>query len=534
MRWLAFLLTTTLWAQTNFSELDTILNEAQAQIGGISFTLTQHGVPIYERSYGVMTQNRLLAIASASKWLSAGVVMSVVDEGRISLDDPISKYLPYFAGDKATITIRQAFSHTAGFGPDTEEGSGTRCVLDRTTTLDACAREIALIPLAYPPGTAFAYGSYSMQVVGRVLEVVTGRPFAQLFQERIAAPLGMTSTYAAAPGRDTNPLLAGGYGATGADYTRYLTMILNRGVSSGRRILSANSVIEMQKDQTRGARIAFSPYSPLDMVQPGLGQIRYGIGEWLDGVVDGTVRSVSSQGAFGFSPFVDMDRNLTGVLAVQGQLRDVEPYYLRLRAAIERAIPVAGLPSRGVVNAGSFQMGAVAPGELITLFGSNLGPAQLAVTPTIAMPTELAGARVLLDGVAVPILYTSAGQLTALVPTNTAGRTAVSIAVEYRGADKTYRAGPVVMPLEAAAPGLFGVVVDRGVALIFGTGSPARHDQLAVSIGGRNARVLYAGPAPGTVNGVFQINAEIPSGTPASAEVIVRYGTIATQVVRLP
>jgi len=247
-------------------------------------------------------------------------------------------------------------------------------------------------------GTQFAYGSLSMQVTGRVLEVATGKPCAQLFREHVAIPLGLLSTLAAVPGRDTNPLVAGGYVSSNADYTRFLTMILNRGVVGGRRVLSAASVIEMQKDQTGGATILYSPYQFFEQLHPGVSQTRYDRGEWLERAEAGSARELGSQGAFAFSPWVDLDRNLTGVVVLQDRLQNVELYYFPLREAIRRAIPVATLTSRGVVNAASFAMGPLVPGELITLFGSNLGPLSLVQSPSISLLLELAGTKVFLDG----------------------------------------------------------------------------------------------------------------------------------------
>jgi CubicO group peptidase (beta-lactamase class C family) len=343
MRWLIPFLVLPLCAQDvkyDFREADAILKEAREKLGtGIAITVSRDGKVIYERSEGQDLRQPML-IASASKWLSAAVLMSVVDEGKVTLDDKLSKFLPYFTGDKAAITFRQAFSHTAGFASDSAldliqrsaTGPGS-CVIDRNTTMDACAREIARIPLANPPGTAFAYGQYSMQAAGRALEVATGKPFAQLFEERIAKPLGMTATRTTVLARRaSNPLVAGGYIASASDYARFLAMILNGGVFEGKRVLSAASVAEMQKDQTKGARIVSTPYQRWD---PGR---RYGLGEWLERVEDGTVRAVGSQGAFGFSPWIDHDRNLTGVFAIRGKLAEVQPYYIRLRAALERAI----------------------------------------------------------------------------------------------------------------------------------------------------------------------------------------------------
>ncbi len=525
------LLAATLRPQSyDFAEADRILTTAQQELNvPISITLTQSGRTVFQKTYGITTVNQPYAIASASKWLSAAVVMSVVDEGRLSLDDKISQYLPYFTGDKANMTIRQAFSHTAGFPAESALSGETPCLNDRTTTLDACARAIAQIPLTSAPGTQFAYGSLSIQVTGRVLEGATGRPFAQLFRERLANPLGLTSTLAALPGRDANPLVAGGYASSNADYTRFLTMILNRGVFEGRRVLSAASVIEMQKDQTGGATIFSSPYQFFETLRPGVGQTRYGIGEWLERTEAGSAREVGSQGAFAFSPWVDLDRNLTGVVALQDRLQNFEPYYFPFREAIRRAVPVANLTSRGVVNAASFAMGPLVPGELITLFGSNLGPPSLVQAPSISLPLELAGTKVLLDGVAVPILYTSAGQVTALVPRQTLGKTSLQVEVEYL----SQKSGSVVLPVEDAAPGIFAGIADRGVAVLWGTGAPLDHRGLQVTIGGRPAPVLYAGPAPGLVEGVFQLNASIPPGSDSTSEVVVRYGNIASPPVRL-
>jgi CubicO group peptidase (beta-lactamase class C family) len=346
MRWLLAWCVLPLAAQTyDFAAVDTLLKETRQKLGtGVALTISQNGKTIYERSAGLgMAQN--IPIASSSKWLSAAVLMSVVDEGKVSLDDRLSKFLPYFTGDKASITFRQAFSHTAGFASDNvleliagallrRPKSPGGCTADRSTTLDECAREIARIPLEYKPGEAFAYGQYSMQAAGRALEVATGKPFAELFEERIARPLGMTNTRTAPPLRAKNPLIAGGYSSTAADYAKFTAMILNKGMYNGKRVLSEAAVAEMQRDQTRGARIASTPYRTYD---PGR---RYGVGEWLECVEGGRVCAVGSQGAFGFSPWVDLDRKIAGVFAVRGRLNEVMPAYLRLREAIARAIPV--------------------------------------------------------------------------------------------------------------------------------------------------------------------------------------------------
>ena len=88
---------------------------------------------IYRKSFGSHTADKVVPVASASKWLSGALIMTLVDEGKLSLDDTVSKYLPEFGGEKSNITIRHLFSHTSGLP------SETRCRNDKRTTLERCA-----------------------------------------------------------------------------------------------------------------------------------------------------------------------------------------------------------------------------------------------------------------------------------------------------------------------------------------------------------------------------------------------------------
>ena len=316
--------------------------------GGASIAIVQNGKVILRRHYGTFADETVVPIASASKWISAAVIMSVVDEGKLSLDDRVIKYIPSFSGDKSSITIRQLLSHTSGLPAD----SGLRssgCLSDRFTTLAACAGEIAAGPLIAAPGTEFNYGGLSMQVAGRVAEIVEAKPWEEIFQQRIARPLALTTmTY----GSSANPFIAGSVRSSLDDYVRFLQMILNRGVVNGRTILSAASVDEMQKDQTRGAAIGFTPYEKYGYLDAGLPSTRYGLGEWRERV-DATGRAVevSSQGAFGFSPWIDKERMLVGVLMLRSSLIQVMPVYLDLKQIVRTAIaPVPTTRRRAVVR----------------------------------------------------------------------------------------------------------------------------------------------------------------------------------------
>ena len=102
--------------------------------------------------------------------------MALAYEGKLSLDDPVSKYLPEFSGDKAGITVRHLFSHTSGLPPE------ARCRNDKRTTLERCANEIAGLQLRAKPGTDFYYGGAAMHV---------GQTFSRTDQLRIRGPKEM-------------------------------------------------------------------------------------------------------------------------------------------------------------------------------------------------------------------------------------------------------------------------------------------------------------------------------------------------------
>ncbi len=322
--------------QYDLSAVDRILEEAAPQLGGCSLVLIKGDKVIYQKAFGDYSVNKVVPIASASKWLSGAVIMSLVDEGKLSLEDPVSKYLPEFNEEKANITIRQLFSHTSGLPPEAS------CRNNKQTSLESCAEEIAQLKLRSEPGVEFYYGGASMHAGGRVAEIVSGKAWNQLFRETIAIPLGMSVTDFFAYGETSNPRPEGDARSSAEDYGRFLQMILNRGELGEKRILSSQSVEEMHRDQTGGARIAYTIYEKQSGLNPDLPRSRYGIGVWREKVEgrSGDLLEASSQGALGFSPWIDFSRNLAGVLSVQSSFSRVMPVYLELKEEIRRAVPV--------------------------------------------------------------------------------------------------------------------------------------------------------------------------------------------------
>ena len=231
------------------------------------------------------------------------------------------------------------------------------------------------------------------------------------------------------------------------------------------------------------------------------------------------------------------------------------------------------ITAAGVLNAANYAGGGVAPGEIIVIFGQNLGPATLATLQLtgdgLSVTTQLEQTRVLFDGIPAPLIYTSAGQLSAVVPYGIAGRGTVNLQTEYKG----IRSNATPVALLEAQPGLFtrdasgggpGAILNQdgsvngldkpaaagSVIVLFGTGeglpdpvpadgavitgAPLPRPRLGVSVtvDGQPAEVLYAGAAPALVAGVLQLNVRLPAGLTGSALPLrVSIGSVAGNTV---
>jgi len=217
-------------------------------------------------------------------------------------------------------------------------------------------------------------------------------------------------------------------------------------------------------------------------------------------------------------------------------------------------------PIGAVVNGASWVAGPVAPGEIISLGGANIGPATpatLRLTPAGLVDTVLAETRVLFDGLAAPLIYVSRNQINCVVPYGIAGRVTTRVQVEYQGV----RSDPLELRVADTAPGIFtidssgrgqGAILNQNytvngpsnpaakgsVVMIYATGegqtNPPGQDgavtgnvlrrpvkDVSVTIGGVPARIEYAGSAPGFVAGVLQVNVAVPDNAPSGSTVPV-------------
>ena len=239
-----------------------------------------------------MQADAIFWIASQSKGITAAAVMMLVDEGKLSLNDPVEKYLPEFkdqmvaTGTAApvarvrSITIRDLLSHVSGLPFKSEEEKPTLDAL----SLTAAVKTYAKIPLVTQPGAKYQYSNAGINTAARVLEVVSGQSYEDFMDKRLFGPLGMKDTtfwpnaeqvsrLAKTYKPDASkkklalgglgqlqadltdhvhrfPMPAGGLFSTAKDVSTFCRMLLNGGELDGRRYLSAASMRELSSRQT--------------------------------------------------------------------------------------------------------------------------------------------------------------------------------------------------------------------------------------------------------------------------------------------
>jgi CubicO group peptidase (beta-lactamase class C family) len=353
------LLLQTSFGQYNFNKVDEWLNNNLKEIGGRAvLVIYKDGKLVYSNAknelsgrqkrvgkfiakrqgknadeimqdFTISTRTR---IASCSKWLSAALVMTFVDEGKLSIQDSIGKFLPLMTKNgKGHIKIWQCLSHLTGI----QSGSLKESLkeMKQMNSMEEAVAAIAQQPMEGEPGKTFHYSNTGLQLAAAVIEKISGKDFETLFAERIAKPCGMTNSDF---GKVKVPLPAGGAFSTAADYLNFLQMILHEGRFAGKKVLSPQSVIEMQKNRiTKDAVIVSSPEEA--------GNWGYGFGEWITDDAIGEKRSaaVTSPGLFGSFPWVDNKKQYAGFLMTFNlNSKGRHDRYIQLKKIIDESLNV--------------------------------------------------------------------------------------------------------------------------------------------------------------------------------------------------
>ncbi len=252
----------------------------------------------------------IFRIYSMTKPVTSVAVLMLMEEGKLALDDPLSRYLPAFAEQQIVmggglqhpelapspraITLRHLLTHTSGLAAAFDRhplatALLSRADVDSATSLEDVAARLATVPLAEAPGTHFHYEGSNTELLARVVEVVSGQPFRQFLQQRIFLPLAMVDTGFEVPPAQRGRVVelpttdegsgtlrsadtpsartpgvrlkdydsgAGGLYSTAADYLQFARMLVNDGRSGQQQLLSRKTVDLMLSDQLGGFRPA--------------------------------------------------------------------------------------------------------------------------------------------------------------------------------------------------------------------------------------------------------------------------------------
>lgn len=300
--------------------------QAAFGLDGAALWVGRNDKVLHLSEHGAVTADTVMPIASASKWLTAATVLTLVDEGKLDLDAPIARYLPEMdTPEKRGVTLRLCLSCTAGFAPRAGADGGAE-------DWDAVARAIAAAPLHGDPGLQWEYGGATFQVAAAAAVRVTGSDWHTLFRLRIAEPLGLKQTQFGRllpPGADAGtapvPWVAGGAVSTLREYARFVRMLAEGGQYGSIRVLKAATVDRMFTSATDGLKVRMESF--------GTDNLAYGFATWLQPLQGGVVRA-SDPGAFGFTPWIDRDLGVYGVLAVRDQVKRVLPRLQPVQQAV--------------------------------------------------------------------------------------------------------------------------------------------------------------------------------------------------------
>ncbi|HUQ66237.1 MAG TPA: serine hydrolase domain-containing protein [Flavitalea sp.] len=302
----------------NLSALDGMIEQTKKQFGGKLAVMVWKDTIVYKKFAGEdLTLNTQGPIGCESAWLTAGLTMTFVEQGKLDLDDPVAKYLPIYATyAKSYLTIRHCLANVTGIEP---EKGGIQKIFQKTrfTSLEEEVNAIAKREIKNNPGEVFYYNNYGSNIVGRVLEIVGKKGFDRLMMERIFRPCGMKrSTFSSDVA--INPF-SGGV-STPADYIKFQAMLLNGGMAGIKKVLTPQSIAEMQKVQTGNAKNIFVPAHVQGYV--------YGLGNWIR---DGVITSPSLQGGWAW-----IDTKKKYAVLVFGETKeDKKEYYDEIINAVD-------------------------------------------------------------------------------------------------------------------------------------------------------------------------------------------------------
>jgi methyl acetate hydrolase len=359
------------------SEIDQLLRQKcdAKEIPGVVAVAATGSETIYQGAFGkrdlgkddAMTADSVFWIASMSKAITTAAGMQLVEQGKLSLDEPIGKLLPDLASPqvlegfdasgnpklrpaKGAITLRQLMTHTAGFVYELWSGDKAT-YLEKTGTpgITTCQNAALKTPLAHDPGTRWDYGT-NIDFVGKAVEAASGQRLDAYLRDNLLAPLGMNDTafkisdsmrkrlvgmHARTPEGlapipfelEQNPefhMGGGGLYGTAADYIKFTQMILNKGKANGNQVLRPETVALMGQNNIGALEVgklttAMPIYTNDVDLYPGMVK-KWGLSFLINTAKTPEGRSPNSLAWAGLANtyfWIDPARNVSGVILMQ-------------------------------------------------------------------------------------------------------------------------------------------------------------------------------------------------------------------------
>jgi CubicO group peptidase (beta-lactamase class C family) len=318
------------FAQFDTTALSSQLNKSKDKLGKeVAFMLYKDGKVLYKKEIGGMTVKTPVPIGASSQWLTTALVMTYVQEGKISLDDKVSSYLPIFSKYyKGFVTIRHCLTNATGI--KSEEGVAKILQKNNFATLEAEVNDFASKrDIMTNAGTETRYSNVGFNIAGRVLEVVTKRTFERLMQERIIRPLAMKNTTFTNENYNDAINPSTGAKSTASDMTNFLAMLLNKGSFNNKPVLTEASVLELQKITAEANQIKNVPKAVEGSA--------YGLGQWkIETTPDGKPETIAVPSLNGIWPMIDICKGYAFVLftgAFSGEQR--KDFYMNLKGIVD-------------------------------------------------------------------------------------------------------------------------------------------------------------------------------------------------------